>query len=200
MKRLLPLITTILVLCLGAFAQKATPTSAIDSYVAGVKRITAVKKSPKIVVADTKDYEQEKSNWQKFASESVLEKFRKKTETYSIAYNWMNAGKLVASSFTDFSPSGDWSMYTFHYFRPDGTVAKVESEMRTFNGDYIINHSFYFDEKGSQLKKTSRYRDLTTQKPKKPTKEMLDESSGMGEVVFYKSTDKLPFAPLLGIK
>jgi len=200
MKKLLLLISAVFLLCSGVFAQKAKGTGVIDSYVAGVKKITESKRNPKIVVADTKEYEQEKSKWQKFTSETALEKFREKTETYSIAYNWKSDGKVVATNFTDFSPSGDWTMYTFHFFRPDGSLAKVESEMRTFNGDYIIKKSFYIDEKGTLLKKTSRYLDLTTGRPKKPTRDMLDENSGFGEVVYYKTTDKLPFAALLDIK
>lgn len=189
-------VSVCLLLAASGFAQSAAQISRIDSYVATVKRISNSNRQPKIVVADTADYEQEKSDWKKFDSEKALEKYREeKGETYSIAYNWKKQGKLVATNFTDFSPSGDWSQYTFHYFREDGSLAKVEAELRTFYGDYIALRNYYFDEKGKRIKTTTRYLDLNTNKPKKMSKNMMDPDSFKPEI--YKSVDKLPFASLV---
>lgn len=95
----------------AASAQSAAEITKIDRYVATVKKITGAKRKPKLIVANTADYDQEKDNWQKFASEKALEKHRERSEAYSIAYNWKSKGALVATNFTDFSPSGDWSQY-----------------------------------------------------------------------------------------
>lgn len=149
--------------CGSLYAQNSV--AEIDKYVRTIKKVTAVTRN-KIVVADTGDYENGKSDWRKFASEKDLEKHRETSETYSIAFNWKKGGKLVASHFTEFSPSGDWTQYTFHYFRPDGTLAKVESELRTFYGDWIVTRSYYIDTRGRRIKRTSKYRDLNTGKPK----------------------------------
>ena len=100
------------------------PIAEIDTYVRSVKKVTAGTKN-KIVVADTGDYEANKTDWKKFASEKALEKHRETSETYSIAYNWKKDGKVVATNFTDFSPSGDSTQYTSHYYLPDGTDQKV---------------------------------------------------------------------------
>lgn len=171
----------------------------IEAYCKTVDAFTKRYKNPQSVYADTSDYnENDKPKWRKFASENALEKFREKTETYSIAYNWQKNGKIVKSNFTLFSPSGDWAQYVYHHFREDGTLAKAESEMRTFNGDLIIIQDFYFDRKGNLLKKTVKYLDLQTKKPVKPTKEFLEnEGSFFSDVDYFKKTSKLPFAHLL---
>ena len=125
---------------------------------------------------------------------------RENSETYSIAYNWRTKSSITSSVLTLFSPSGDWAQYLTHYFRPDGTAAKVTTEMRTFNGDYIIIREMYFDQRGKLLKKSSKYLDLTTQKPKKPTKEMLVENSDFFKAEYYKKVSALPFYSLTKIK
>ena len=151
-----------------------------------------------IVIADTADYDKEKPDWKLFASEAELDKFRENSETYNIAYNFRKSGKLVASNFTKFSPSGDWSKYLFHYFRDDGSLAKVKSELRTFYGDFIVIRNIYFDRNGKQLKKTVKYLDLFTRKPKKPAKDYIDGSDlSSNEADFYKHASKLPFIKLI---
>jgi hypothetical protein len=83
-----------------------------------------------------------------------------------------------------------------HYFRPDGSAAKVTTEMRTFNGEYIVIKNMYFDGRGKLLTRNSKYLDLTTKKPKKPTAEMLDENSAFFAAEYYKKVSSLPFYSL----
>jgi hypothetical protein len=177
------------------FAQtaKKAEIKRIDVYCKTVDALVKHSRNPQLIYADTSD-EGSKPKWRKFASEKVLEKFRETSETYSIAFNWQKNGKIVHSNFTLFSSSGDWTQYVYHYFRPDGTLAKVESEMRTFYGDLIILQSLYFDNKGKLLRKTIRYQDLQTKKPKKPTKEILESNQDfVSGVDYFKKTSKLPF-------
>jgi hypothetical protein len=185
---------------LPVFAQtrKNAEIKRIDAYVKTLDRFVG-KKKPHLIFADTSDYnEGSRPKWRKFASEAALEKFREGSETYTIAYNWLQNGRLVKSNFTLFSPSGDWTEYVYHDFRADGTLAHVQSEMRTFNGDLIIIQDFYFDRRGTLLKKTVKYRDLQTQKAIKPTAEFLKNRAGSSaDVEYYKKVGKLPFAALL---
>ena len=186
----------LLIFVCTAFAETAE-IKKIDVYARTIDSLVNKDRNP-IVIADTADYEKEKPEWKRFASEKELEKFRETTETYAVAYNFRRNGKLVASNFTKFSPSGDWAKYLFHYFREDGSLAKVRSELRTFYGDFIVIQDLYFDRKGKQLKKTVRYLDLTTRKPKKPKKEYLDGLVfSLNEKDYYKHASKLPFAALL---
>jgi hypothetical protein len=176
-----------------AFAQGAGQIASTDRYVASVKKITGSAKQPKIVVADTAAYDARRPLWRKFASEKALEKFREARETYTIAFNWKSGGRLVASNFTTFSPSGDWTQYTFHFFREDGSLAKVEGELRTFYGDYIVRRTYYFSPEGRVVSSSVRYFDLVTGKPKRPA----DGVSEMGSWTYYTTVGKLPFASLV---
>lgn len=97
------------------------------------------------------------------------------------------------ANFTFSSPSGDWAHYIYHYFREDGTVAKVEAQLNTFYGNMTVLRRFYFNPKGSLLRKTTKYRDLETQKPKKSEEQDFYDD----EVKIFKKANKLPFAVLL---
>ncbi len=165
----------------------------IDAYSKSIDRMMQRRKAPDLIIADVSDYETDVPKWQIFKTEKELETFRETTEAYTIANNWRTNGKIVSSLFTMFSPSGDWAQYVNHYFRPDGSAAKVTTEMRTFNGEYIIIRNLYFDAKGKVLKRTSKYLDLATKKPKKPTAEMLDENSEFYNAEYYKKVTALPF-------
>lgn len=202
-----------LFLFLALFAFSVLPVAAQKAKKAEIKRIDAyvktidalVKKAgkPHLIVADTSDYDEEnRPQWRKFASEKALETFREKTrETYTIAFNWRKSGRIVKSNFTLFSPSGDWTEYVFHNFRADGSLAFVQSEMRTFNGDLIIVQDLYFDRRGRLLERSIKYRDLQTEKPIKPTKEFLKNNGDFSnDVKYYKKTGQLPFAKLLSIR
>ncbi len=179
------------------FAQtrKANEIKQINTYCKTIDAFIKRHKKPQLIFADISDYNDDsKTKWRKFASEKALEK----AETYSIAYNWRRNGKIIHSNFTLFSPSGDWVEYVYHYFREDGTLAKAEQEMRTFNGDLIVIQDFYFDRKGKLLKKSIKYLDLRTHKPIKPTKEFLANNEDFTKYKdYYKKTSKLPFAKLL---
>ena len=183
---------------LSVFSQpaKTNTVARIVAYAKSIDKIADRRKEPDLVIADVSDYDTEKPEWRKFKSTKELEAFREKTETYTVAYNWRTNSKIVSSVFTVFSPSGDWAQYVTHYFRPDGSAAKVNTEMRTFNGDYIIVREYYFDSRGKLLKKTAKYLDLTTKKPKKPTAEMLDENSDFFKADYYKKVSVLPYYSL----
>ena len=181
----------------NAQTSKAAEIKAIDKYCSSIDTIVKKSKGPELVFADTKDYNAERSMWRKFASEKALEKFRERNESYSIAYVWRKAGKVALINFTDFSPSGDWAEYTYTYYRADGTLARAETELRTFQGDFIVIHRRYYDRRGRFLKKTSKYLDLQTKKPKKPTDEIATEEKGWTWANIHMTTAKLPFAKLI---
>ena len=144
---------------------------------------------------DTADIESDKEKWQKFASDKALEKFRTRNEVYNIAYNWLSGGKIVQSSFTLSSPSGDWAKYNNHYFRTDGSLAMIESDYRTFYNDFMVIRRRYFDTAGKQIHMTEKYLDLRSKKPKKHSDGVMGDDRD--EVDYYLTTATLPFASLL---
>ena len=200
MKNLGFIATLILVVgCLSPIllAQTKVPPEVknIDAYCKTVDAVRKKRKNPELVFADTAGQEDDKEKWRSFASVSALDKFRKKTETYTIAYNWRKTGKIVASNFTLFSGSGDWVKYLNHYFRADGSLARVESDYRTFMGDFRVIRVRYFDENGKEIHKTEKILDLATKMPKKAPDGVMGDDPN--EVDYYMTTAKLPFAALL---
>jgi hypothetical protein len=99
----------------------------------------------------------------------------------------------VQVNFTYSSPSGDWVEYYFQTYRTDGSLAKVDRELRTFMGDIIVNRIQIYDETGKLLKETKNYRNLATQKTIKPTDNYQDVEVGQT----YLQISKLPFADTL---
>ena len=178
-----------------AQTKSSTEVRRIDALAKSIDRVA--KRSKKLVVADTANFDEDKTKWQLFDSEDALEKFRDKTETYTIAYSWKHSGRVIASNFTLFSPSGDWTKYVLHYFRTDGSVGLVRSELRTFYGEFIVKDDRYFDPRGRLIKRTRKYFDLTTGKPKRPTNEMPEDNSSFYRVDYFKKAGDLPFAKLL---
>ena len=63
----------------------------------------------------------------------------------------------------------------------------------------MVRH-YYYDPNGKEIKRTSKYLDLTTKRPKKPTDGMPDFEDGVFAVTFYKKANTLPFAALVGAK
>lgn len=178
-----------------SFGQTADVKS-IDVYAATIRAFTAKRTTPKLVFADVSNAETEQpSKYQKFASEKALEKHRDKSEVYSIAYAWKKGGKVVATNFTLSSPSGDWVKYNFHVFRADGTLAMVESDYRTFMGDFVVIRKRYFDTAGKEIHKTTKIQDLKTRKPKKAPDGVMGDDPN--EVDYYLTTAALPFADIL---
>lgn len=167
----------------------------IDAYAKTVDAVRKKLKKPSLIFADTADIESDKEKWQSFASEKALEKHRAKDEVYTIVYNWRSGGKVVASNFTLSSPSGDWVKYNFHYFRTDGSLALIESDYRTFMGDFRVVRKRYFDTAGKEIHKTTKILDLKSNKPKKAPDGIMGDDAD--EVDYYLTTAKLPFAELL---
>ncbi|HSK70726.1 MAG TPA: hypothetical protein VK892_03455, partial [Pyrinomonadaceae bacterium] len=182
------------------FAQtnKKAELKRIDAYSKTIDAFVKKHKSPQLIFADVSDYDADKPEWRRYDSEREFEKARETVESYNTAYVWRKNGRIVMANFTLSSPSGDWAQYVYHYFRADGSAAKVESELRTFHGNLIVVQDFYLDPKGRVLKKTLKYLDLETQKPKKPSKDdLLDNGDNLYRVEYYKKTSKLPFTALL---
>lgn len=172
----------------------------IDSLAKSIARFVEDRK-PQLVFADTSNFNSDKPKWQKFGSAAMLEKFRESKEVYDIANVWQKDGKVVCAVFTRSSPSGDWAKYLYLYFRTNGSLGKAESELRTFYGNSIVRQSFYFDQRGKQLKNTIKYFDLSSNEPKDPSASDFQELKGYIEGVnYFISTKDLPFARLLKLR
>jgi hypothetical protein len=174
-----------------AFAQSSV--TAIDAYSTQVTKYSRSHKSTAIMAVDVSDYEKgSPANWRVFKTQADYEAYAKEHDIYTEATNWRQGGRVVLSEFGYSSPSGDWSRAVKNYFRSDGTLAKAESEMRTFVNNCVIRKRLYYGADGALIQKTTNYSDLFTNRPKKPC-----EAMGSGDVTYFTSVEKLPFAKLL---
>src|SRR5262245_54721530 len=89
----------------------AAAVKEIDAYTTKIDAYVKRNKDPQLVFADTSSQTAARSKWKKFASEKALDDFRKKSETYEIAYCWKQTGRIAEVSTTLFSGSGDWVNY-----------------------------------------------------------------------------------------
>lgn len=194
MKRLFLASFVVICIAAGISAQSAAVKS-INSYCKVAAALQNQRKTPELIFADTAGQEDNKEKWRSFVSEKALEKFRKNSETYTIAYNWRRGGKIIASNFTLFSGSGDWVKYNNHCFRDDGSLARIESDYRTFMGDFQVIRKRYFDETGKAIGSSVRYLDLKNGKPKAAKDGVMGDDPEL--VDYYKKTSKLPFAHLV---
>ena len=196
MKNLI-LLSLLALLTPAALGQAPTGTvRQIDAFVKAIDAKAKRAKAPKLIFADVSDYESNAAaKWQRFASEKVLERHRKKTEAYTIAYVWLDGGKVASTNFTMFSPSGDWAKYVYSYYRPDGSLARVETDYRTFNGDFKVIRRRYFDNTGKQIGSSIKTLDLQSGKPKKAPDGVMGDDANDAD--HYSTVARLPFADLL---
>jgi hypothetical protein len=175
------------------FAQtgKTKEIKQINSYVKKLSNF--VERNPKKLEIYANISETKKPKWKKFESKKSLQKHSWDESAYVFRQN----GKVVVTNSTFTSESGDWVKYVYHFFRQDGTLAKIESQFNTFHGNFSLIKDIYFDRKGNVLKKTEKYLDLTTRKRKKPTKDDILNNGDNLKDFYYKKSGKLPFILLL---
>lgn len=166
-----------------------------DGYAALIRDFVEKQGEPGVIFADIgTDGEQAKPSWKRYATLKDFESAGEDEESYTVAYVWLKEGKPVLVNFTYTSPSGDWAHYVEYVYRPEGSVAVIRKELRTFYGEIIVIRTSVYDPKGKELKSTKEFLDLETQKPKKPTENYQDV-----DVPVFKKVSELPFAGKLAV-
>ena len=184
-----------LIFILFDLAQAQTETVAqIDKYVKTVSSL--MMKTKQRIFADIAN-DGKKANWKEFKTEKMREQADTGDNLNENAIVWTKSGKISAATFTFQSPSRDWAQFATYYFRPNGTLAKIESNLNTFYGNVTAKLDYYFDSKGKIIKQKATYFDLQSQKPialkkLKKEREFIDE-----EVIIFKNTSNLPFIKLV---
>src|SRR6266849_3538362 len=108
----------------------------------------------------------EKDDWREFKGK-VAKGQTQPEDLNEAAYVWTRRGKVVAVGFEFQSDSRDWGHFVTHYFREDGTLAKIHARLNTFYGDVTRIRDQYYSSNGKLLRTITRYGDIQTQKPKK---------------------------------
>ena len=78
-------------------------------------------------------------------------------------------GALILAERVRATPSGDWSETSSSYYRPDGTLAFVFAELRTFHGNVRVETRLYLDASGTVLRRLESVFDLEGGTPRKTT-------------------------------
>jgi hypothetical protein len=188
------LVVFLIVLLAPVVAQGQTPTkprnaeiAAIALYAKEIEQFTKRNPRKKRMFGNVAGEEDKGDKWQEFKSAKKLED----ENLDESAYVWLKDGKTVVAYFSFTSQSGDWYHYVTYYFRADGTLAKIHSQLNTFYGDTSVVRDKYYSSNGKRLRATTRYLDLQTQKPTKHP-DFQDEP-----IPIYLTVRKLPFFKLL---
>lgn len=181
----------------SAQSNKKTEVKQIEAYSQTLDTFGKKNKNLHPVFADVSDPEKDKNSlWRKYNSVIAFKKATKKLNPYEIAEVWEKENKIALVFYFLTSPSGDWNLYTYYYYRADGTLAKVEEQLNVFGleGLIYVTRNYYFDEAGKLLQKTAKYYDPNTKKYKKAGQVNFMNR----EAEIYKKNSELPFAKLVG--
>ena len=110
---------------------------------------------------------------------------------------YLKEGRLVYVRFLFQSESQDWTLYVDYCFQPDGSLARVNSELRTFHGDVRVIRVVTYGSTRTVLSKKETVSDLQSgeaiNERELKTREFVDNKAP----IFWSVKD-LPFNALLG--
>lgn len=131
--------------------------------------------------------------WREFRTLKLIEN----PDFYDKAIVWTRRGRTAQVNLTDSSPSGDWVRYDNYSFRPDGTLAKVDSTLSTFYTGYTGGNDLirvlqvrHYNRAGRVLKATKEYRDAKYLR-------VRPSAYRKNEPLVYLRVSALPFHALL---
>jgi hypothetical protein len=170
-------------------AQKAQ-VAASGSYAKSIDQFTKRNPKKRRLFGNAAGEEGKQDQWREFNSATQMVGLNL-DESSTI---WLKDGKVVVAYFSFTSPSGDWYHFVDYYFRADGTLAKIHSQLNTFfsadGGLSVVREKFY-GANGKLLHTSTRYLDPGSWRPRKRG-EFMDEP-----IPLYKTIRDLPFAKLL---
>jgi hypothetical protein len=181
--------------CLSGTALSKTPSveqkvAAIEQYCSEMERLTGPE--PDAILGVAESAVNPAGEWRRYASKDELHKaWEGGTERNRGAYVWLRNGEVVRANFTLESPSGDWVQYSGHCFR-DGSLARLNYELRTTYNQTIVRRQRYYDEKGHPLRSYEQFLDLRTEQPKRAGEAFIDEPTTV-----YHRVSELPFIALV---
>lgn len=105
-------------------------------------------------------------NWVEFPNASTLNKMAMMRPIYDMATAWTLPSGVLFISMVTTSSTADWYDYTDYCYRPNGTLAWMESELRTLpRGGARRIRTWVFSLDGKITSQTTRELNLATGKP-----------------------------------
>jgi hypothetical protein len=174
-------------------APKHSAIAAIDSYAKSVDSFIKLNPNALRIFANVASgTDKGPDRWRRFRSEAERQEAESGHNLNETAFVWLKAGKVVGANFTFQSGSRDWAHFVMYYFREDGTLAKIRAQLNTFYGNISVMREQVYSSSGKLLRKTTRYLDLESQEPRRPTADFQDEP-----IPVYRRVRDLPFYKLL---
>ncbi|HEY3068495.1 MAG TPA: hypothetical protein VGL09_22100 [Methylomirabilota bacterium] len=132
-------------------------------------------------------------SWREFADEAVLDETIKAEQpsTVALARVFMRAG-AVAAVYTSVAGE-DGVVWTDHYFRADGTLAKLETRWRTLGAELQMERERFFDGAAQVLWSRVELVDLAAGTPVPRLRPGISEP----KPEIYLRADRLPYHALL---
>lgn len=176
------------------------PTEAIDRFCDGLIPMTK-QTARRRLFGLFQEGDIGKGRWVEFKREPDLNAAVRAEHVFEIAQVWRREDGATAVSMRLTSRSGDWFHFVEYCFRADGTLARLNSTLNTFNavdedpekdvGGASRRRDRYFDASGKQIKVRKRVLDLQTKRPA-PTLQVMDDEEPICE-----TAAALPFSALL---
>jgi hypothetical protein len=177
-------------------ARRPAEVESIEAYVRGVDLLvdSAVEQGgPFRVFAQFASPRGKTSGWREFADEGAVEEVVKTEQpgTVVLARVFMRAGSVAAVYSS--AAAEDGVVWTDHYFRADGTLAKLDTRWRTLGGELQMVRERYFDAGGQLLWSWVEYVDLAAGTPVTKLRPGLAEP----KPDIYFRADRLPYHSLV---
>jgi hypothetical protein len=137
------------------------------------------------------------ASWREYADSKELEKAIGKSEILQKARVWRGKDGLTAIQMVENPISGDWSQAVDYCFRSDGSLARLESTLVTFDTSDDIEEGverlrvLYFNPKGQEV---ARREEVKNAKSRQPAKRVFVDKTE----TIYRTIRDIPFAALLG--
>ncbi len=140
------------------------------------------------------DPDSTEGDWAEFPDVDTRNKIATLRPIYDMASAWTLPSGILFVSTLATSSSADWNDYTDYCYRPNGTLAWMESELRTLpRGGARRIRTWVFSQDGNVVSQVTRVLDLVTGKPLKTSSYIERE-----EPIFL-TPQRLPFTELLAI-
>jgi len=174
-------------LCLPVVAQDTPDT--IRPYCADLNKWR--KSATPVLLADASD--KEKSEWKRIATDREFDALPEALFQHTnLARVYSREKKVVFVEYQSTTGAGDWTLSADYCYRPDGTLASIRSELRTFAGEMIVTRNKYFAVDGTLLSEDEQFLDLRTRKPRKPGRDFQDQQAPV-----VQNVSEWPFTDLL---
>jgi len=176
--------------------RRPAAVESIDAYVRGIDLLVdsdAEQRGHFRVFAHFASPRTKVPSWREFADENALDETLKAEQppTVVLARVFLRAGSVAAVYAS--AAGEDGVVWTDHYFRADGSLAKLETRWRTLGGELQMTRERFFDPAGQVLWSWVEFVDLAAGSPVPRLRPGLSEP----KTDVYLRVDRLPYHSLL---